>query len=114
MIKPIFDIFTAPNYDHFKSMLTSTLLSRSKRTATTAVRLSGLIRSFRNLHRFLSRYVGGVEQLALTIFSLVLRHLPANVPLISTFDDTNVRKTGPKIFEGRKSLEFRKEVFDTL
>jgi hypothetical protein len=98
MIEPLSDVFTAPSYEHFKSMLTSTLLSRSKRTVTTAVRLSGLIRSFSNVHRFVSRYVWGVEQLALSVLSLILHYLPAHVPLIFAVDDTNVRKTGRKIF----------------
>ena len=98
MIDPISEVFTAPSYEHFKSMLTSTLLSRSKRTVTTAVRLSGLIRSFSNVHRFVSRYVWDVEQLARSILSLILHYLPAHVPLIFAIDDTNVRKTGPKIF----------------
>ncbi|MCX6354303.1 MAG: hypothetical protein NTZ78_05290 [Candidatus Aureabacteria bacterium] len=95
-------------------MLKRILLSRSKRTVTTDVLLSGLIHSFSNLHRFLSQYVGDVEQLALTILSFVLRHLPANAPLISTLDDTNVRKTGQKIFEGRKRLEFWKLALNGL
>jgi len=98
MIEPFSDVFTAPSFEHFKSMLTSTLLSRSKRTVTTAVRLSGLIHSFSNVHRFLSRYVWNVEQLALSLLALILHHLPSTVPLIFTLDDTNVRKAGPKIF----------------
>jgi len=98
MIEPLSNVFTAPSYEHFKSMLTSSLLSRSKRTVTTAVRLSGLIRSFSNIHRFVSRYVWDVEQLALSVLSLILRFLPPHVPLIFAVDDTNVRKTGPKIF----------------
>jgi len=98
MIEPLSDVFTAPSYEYFKSILASTLLSRSKRTVTTAVRLSGRIRSFSNVHRFMSRYVWDVEQLALALLAVILRHLPSNVPLIFTVDDTNVRKTGRKIF----------------
>jgi DDE superfamily endonuclease len=91
-------LFSKPVWNHAKTLAIGSILSRGKRTVTSALRVMGLReeKRFTNFHRVLNRAKWSSLQGARILFGLLVNLLPANLPLIILIDETIERRKGKK------------------
>src|SRR5919199_2531108 len=91
--------FQARSYLTFECLVLVWIQCHGRRTITTVALASGALgrRHISVFHRFLSRASWSLDALGHVVFTLVLKWLPADQPLVVLGDDTLARKGGKSI-----------------
>jgi len=92
-------LFSRPVWHHAQLLMLGAILTRGKRTVTSALRAVGLARErhFTNYHRVLNRAVWCTWFAAKVLLGLLVALLPAEAPLQVLVDETIERRNGDRI-----------------
>jgi hypothetical protein len=91
--------FTAPSYRNFCLLVSGWLHCSGRRTVTAVALAAGAVgvRHISVFHRFFGRAIWSLDAVGRVVFSLALRWISADQPLVVLVDDTLARKTGKGI-----------------
>lgn len=92
-------IFTAPTWRNVEILLIGSILSKGKRTVTSALKAMGLENesNFSKYHRVLNNSKWDTWQAAKILLGLLLILLPTGSPILIAMDETLERRKGKKI-----------------
>jgi hypothetical protein len=92
-------LFSKPVWNHARTLAIGAILTTGKRTVTSALRVMGLRdeERFTNFQRVLNRAKRNTLQGAKIVLGLLIRLVPASLPLIILVDETIERRKGKKI-----------------
>jgi DDE superfamily endonuclease len=92
-------LFSKPVFQHAQLLLMGAILSPSKRTVTSALRVMGLSQEkhFQNYHRVLNRALWSSLAAASVLLSLLVRTFARTGTIVLGLDDTIERRRGEKI-----------------
>jgi len=92
-------LFSKSVWNNATTLAIGAILSMRKRTVTSALRVMGLREEerFTNFHRVLNRAKWNALQGAKILLGLLIRLVPASLPLIIAIDETIERRKGKKI-----------------
>ena len=87
-------VFTAPSFENFMTLVTGWLLCTGKHTITGALRAGAKgSKHFSTMYRFFSRAKWEPDEMGRVLFDLLMEHLPGNIHIL--VDDTLCRRSGP-------------------
>src|SRR5688572_17914577 len=91
--------FTAPSYRNFWLLVSGWLHCSGRRTVTAVALAAGAVgsRHISVFHRFFGRATWSLDAVGHVVFTLAVRWLPTDQPLVVLVDDTLARKTGKGI-----------------
>jgi hypothetical protein len=108
-------LFSKPVWNHARTLAIGAILSTGKRTVTSALRVMGLRdeERFTNFHRVLNRAKWNTLQGAKILLGLLIRLVPASLPLIILVDETIERRKVCMVQKIRRNLFGRHRLCET-